>query len=93
VAIASQMAVGAQVAIDYQTAVPQQCPQCRHRMIIIDRQSRAYLIFLLLGLPLLIIPIIGWFMGGVMIMIGIVLRLAGKGKVRYQCPNCNFSNN
>jgi predicted RNA-binding Zn-ribbon protein involved in translation (DUF1610 family) len=93
VAMASQMAVGAQAAIGYQSAVQQQCPRCRHHMIIIYRQSRAYVIFILLGLPMLIVPIIGWFMGFVMISIGIVLRLARKGKVRYQCPNCNFSNN
>jgi predicted RNA-binding Zn-ribbon protein involved in translation (DUF1610 family) len=93
VAMASQMAVGAQAAIGYQAAVQQQCPRCRHHMIVVFRQSRAYLIFVLIGLPLLIIPIIGWFIGGCLIMFGIVLRLVRKGTARYQCPNCNYSNN
>jgi hypothetical protein len=93
VAMASQMAVGARAAVGYQTVVQQQCPRCSHHMIIIYRQSRAYLIPLVLGFPLLVIPIIGWFMAFCLFVFALFLRFGRKGKVRYQCPNCNYSNN
>src|ERR1700675_1364621 len=74
VAMANQMATGAVAAMRYQSAVQQQCPRCSHHMIIIYRQSRAYLIPLLLGIPLLIIPIIGWIMAFFMFMFALFLR-------------------
>ena len=91
VAAASQMAVGTAAAMQYQTYAQRSCPRCSHHMIVVFRQPIAGWISMTIGFLLLLIPILGWVLGPILIITGIVIWTTQKGKARYQCPGCNYS--
>jgi DNA-directed RNA polymerase subunit RPC12/RpoP len=91
VAAASQAAMGAAAAMQYQTYAQRMCPNCSHHMIVVFRQPRLGWILLLIGLLIFWIPLFGWVFGPVLIIAGIVIWITQKGKARYQCPGCNYS--
>jgi len=91
VAMASQAAMGAAAAMQYQNYAQRLCPRCSHQMIVVFRQPRAGWVTVTVGILICLIPILGWVMGPIIIIIGIVLWITQKGKARYQCAGCNYS--
>ncbi len=91
VAAASQAAMGAAAAMQYQTYAQRMCPRCSHHMIVVFRQPKAGWILLLIGVLIVWIPLFGWIFGPILIISGFAVWIIQKGKARYQCPGCNYS--
>jgi predicted RNA-binding Zn-ribbon protein involved in translation (DUF1610 family) len=91
VATASQAAMGAAAAMQYQNYAQRMCPSCAHQMIVVFRQPRAGWILVTIGILICLIPLLGWVLGPIIIIVGIVIWVTQKGKARYQCPSCNYS--
>jgi len=91
VAAASQAAMGAAAAMQYQSYAQRMCPRCSHQMIVVFRQPRAGWLIVLIGVLVCLIPFFGWILGPLMIIVGIAVWIVQKGKARYQCPGCNYS--
>ncbi len=86
------MAMGAAALATHQRLATSTCPQCGTGMVAIYRKSRIGWLMVLLGIPFSFIPFIGWIFGPPIVIIGALIYIFGKGKLRYQCPGCNYSN-
>jgi hypothetical protein len=88
----AQMAMGAAALATHQRLATSTCPNCGTGMVAVYRRSTLGLVLICVGLLMTPIPVIGWIFGPIIFIVGLVLRFGGKGKLRYQCPGCNYSN-
>lgn len=88
----AQMAMGAAAVATHQRLATSACPRCGTGMVAIYRRPIVPSVLVIFGFLLLLIPIFGWFFGPIFIIAGIIAFFVGRGKLRYQCPGCNYSN-
>lgn len=92
VQVTAQMAMGAAALATHQRLATSTCPRCGSGMVAIYRRPIIPSLIVFFGVLIMFIPIIGWVFGPLMIIAGIVFYFVSRGRLRYQCPGCNYTN-